>query len=76
MEVIGVPELTMLIKCLSHYCDMLWEYDCSSGKIFIHYDLIAKEYENSSYTVNELIRLLKNEFHISVNELIPERKIS
>lgn len=35
---------------------MLWEYDCSSGKIFIHYDLIAKEYENSSYTVNELIR--------------------
>lgn len=35
---------------------MLWEYDCSSGKIFIHYDLIAKEYENGSYTVNELIR--------------------
>lgn len=35
---------------------MLWEYDCSSGKIFIHYNLIAKEYENSSYTVNELIR--------------------
>lgn len=56
MEVMGVPELTMLIKCLSHYCDMLWEYDCSSGKFFIHYDLIAKEYENSSYTVNELIR--------------------
>ena len=43
---------------------MLWEYDCSSGKNFIHYDLIAKEYENGSYTVNELIRLFKNEFHI------------
>lgn len=55
---------------------MLWEYDCSSGKIFIHYDLIAKEYENSSYTVNELIRLFKNEFHISVNELIRDKYLN
>ena len=72
----GVPELTMLIKCLSHYCDMLWEYDCLNGKIFIHYDLIAKEYENSSYTVNELIRLFKNEFHICVNELIRDKYLN
>lgn len=55
---------------------MLWEYDCSSGKIFIHYDLIAKAYENSSYTVNELIRLFKNEFHISVNELIRDKYLN
>ena len=55
---------------------MLWEYDCSSGKFFIHYDLIAKEYENGSYTVNELIRLFKNEFHISVNELIRDKYLN
>lgn len=55
---------------------MLWEYDCSSGKNFIYYDLIAKEYENSSYTVNELIRLFKNEFHISVNELIRDKYLN
>lgn len=55
---------------------MLWEYDCSSGKNFIHYDLIAKEYENGSYTVNELIRLFKNEFHISVNELIRDKYLN
>ena len=61
-----------MLKSLLRY----WEYDCSSGKIFIHYDLIAKEYENSSYTVNELIRLFKNEFHISVNELIRDKYLN
>ena len=60
----------MLITCLKHYCDMIWEYDRGSGKIFIHYDVIAHSYAGKAYTVPEIIGIFRGEFGIGVNERI------
>ena len=31
-----MSERRMLIAALKNYCDMIWEYDRESGKIFLH----------------------------------------
>ena len=57
----------MLIACLKHYCDMIWEYDRESEKIIIHYDVTAQKYAGRSYTVPEIIGIFRDEFGICVN---------
>ena len=46
-----MSERRMLIAALKNYCDMIWEYDRESGKIFLHYDITAQKYEGKAYTV-------------------------
>lgn len=58
----------MLIAALKNYCDMIWEYDRESGKIFLHYDIIAQKYEGKAYTVLELTGIFRDEFGIGVND--------
>lgn len=43
-----MSDRNMLIACLKHYCDMIWEYDRESEKIIIHYDVTAQKYAGSS----------------------------
>ena len=57
----------MLISCLKHYCDMIWEYDRKSGKIIIHYDVTAQKYEGKAYTVPEIIGIFRDDFGICIN---------
>ena len=61
---------SMLITCLKHYCDMIWEYDRRNGKIFIYYDTVAREYTDRAYTVSELIGIFRDEFGIGINDRI------
>ena len=50
-----MSERRMLIAALKNYCDMIWEYDRESGKIFLHYDITAQKYEGKAYTVPVLV---------------------
>ena len=63
-----MSERRMLIAALKNYCDMIWEYDRESGKIFLHYDIIAQKYEGKAYTVPELTGIFRDEFGIGVND--------
>lgn len=58
----------MLIQCLKNYCDMIWEYDCTQKRIYIHYDVIAKGYANKSYTPEELVHDFKEKYKLDTTE--------
>lgn len=58
----------MLIQCLKNYCDMIWEYDCTQKRIYIHYDIIAKGYANKSYTPEELVHDFKEKYKLDTTE--------
>lgn len=62
-----MSDRNMLITCLKHYCDMIWEYDRESEKIIIHYDVTAQKYVGRSYTAPEIIGIFGDEFDICVN---------
>lgn len=63
-----MSEVKSLIQSLKHYCDMIWEYDYTEKKIFIHYDLIAKGYEDKNYTVPEIVYTFKEKYKLETNE--------
>lgn len=63
-----MSERRMLIAALKNYCDMIWEYDRESGKIFLHYDITAQKYEGNAYTVPELTGIFRDEFGIGISD--------
>ena len=63
-----MSERRMLIAALKNYCDMIWEYDRESGKIFLHYDITAQKYEGKAYTVPELTGIFRDEFGIGISD--------
>lgn len=63
-----MSERRMLIAALKNYCDMIWEYDRESGKIFLHYDITAQKYEGKAYTVHELTGIFRDEFGIGISD--------
>ena len=71
--VIKVLKREILIKILGHYCDLVWEFDRESDRIFIHYDKIAKKYAEKSWNPDELRELFKSKILFGVDASIWEK---
>lgn len=56
------------LNILSRYCDSLWEYNIADESIFVHFDRVASSLEGQAYSVDELVRIFKDECKFDASE--------
>lgn len=56
------------LNTLSRYCDSLWEYNIADESIFVHFDRAASSLEGQAYSVDELVRIFKDECKFDASE--------
>lgn len=60
-------EKLQLIQSLKHWCDLIWEYNQTIGKIYVYRDKLAIKLENNWYDPVELDRIIRQEYRFEVS---------
>ena len=60
-------EKLQLIQSLKHWCDLIWEYNQTIGKIYVYRDKLAIKLENNWYDPAELDRIIRQEYRFEVS---------
>lgn len=60
-------EKLQLIHSLKHWCDLIWEYNQTIGKIYVYRDKLAIKLENNWYDPAELDRIIRQEYHFEIS---------
>lgn len=60
-------EKLQLIQSLKHWCDLIWEYNQTIGKIYVYRDKLAIKLENNWYDPAELDRIIRQEYRFDVS---------
>lgn len=60
-------EKLQLIQSLKHWCDLIWEYNQTIGKIYVYRDKLAIKLENNWYDPAELDRIIRQEYRFEIN---------
>lgn len=67
-------EKSLLIRSLKHWCDLIWEYNSSIDKIYVHCDKLTAKIENNWYDPTELVQILVRDFGFEISR--SEKRIS
>lgn len=60
-------EKLQLIQSLKHWCDLIWEYNQTIGKIYVYQDKLAIKLENNWYDPAELDRIIRQEYRFEIS---------
>lgn len=60
-------EKLQLIQSLKHWCDLIWEYNQTIGKIYVYRDKLAIKLENNWYDPAELDRIIRQEYRFEIS---------
>ncbi len=60
-------EKLQLIHSLKHWCDLIWEYNQTIGKIYVYRDKLAIKLENNWYDPAELDRIIRQEYRFEIS---------
>ena len=60
-------EKLQLIQSLKHWCDLIWEYNQTIGKIYVYRDKLAIKLENNWYDPVELDRIIRQEYRFEIS---------
>ena len=60
-------EKLQLIQSLKHWCDLIWEYNQTIGKIYVYRDKLATKLENNWYDPAELDRIIRQEYRFEIS---------
>lgn len=63
----GRMEKLQLIQSLKHWCDLIWEYNQTIGKIYVYRDKLAIKLENNWYDPAELDRIIRQEYRFEIS---------
>ena len=67
-------EKSLLIRSLKHWCDLIWEYNSSIDKIYVHWDKLTTKIENNWFDPSELVQILVQDFQFEISR--SEKRIS
>ena len=57
----------LIIKTLMHYCDIVWEYDYNSDRIYIHHDKVASICQGKWFSTDDLIAFFKDNYVFGID---------
>lgn len=60
-------EKYLLIRSLRHWCDLIWEYNSSIDKIYVHCDKLIAKIENNWFDTAELAQILRQDLHFEIS---------
>lgn len=64
------------LNTLAHYCDMVWEYDNKTDRIFVMYNKIQPDCEGNQYSIDELTHLFCDKYLFGVDKSVWDRYLN